>query len=804
MAALDFVNDFPRLLSYEKESRTVTVGQYWIKDFYTLIQTIDTDGTYAGWQHLHIYAHQIDFDFNGHAQFGIDLTDRSSLRLFTRTLNLQGNGVFSVLSYEADAAKQAHICVQSFASKNPLHVAVAGTDTKAGALDLPAALTGNALQYTVTLGATPTPAPLMIPPDWQLGNAFYWVLNQTFQEAFTQFSSNLEQAGAMFRWVAFNTDRVRWGNDPNREMQGLGWLAASMAARANRPATLHYVPQLDMQQYRTAVLDAVSAAAPVEQAFNSFIEQSNSFVERKKQAGLFKDYIQGQITNLANQIAASQDRLTKAETDLRSNINLLTAQQFTVQQAQEKLRLAVEQKAMRVFFTALFSLVGSLGTIAMGDPAAAAGAVKAAEGAVETAKAAGQLTDLLSKLKKVVEALKSLGDFALICKKINREVNDINDTDDATDLNTQPTNGADWLTDTEWQVLREQWDGEIRPYTTDDDPKLKAAASDYMTAGRVLVIYGQAATASRSAISQLQQDISQLKVQQKALQTQAQGIDDYMQAEQDDAQQYFQVALLLRQRYLYIKRFLLVQIENFRGAFTYWALSSLANQAHGLTNLGYGSSISEMATVLVSLDQIIQDALGSFPGAPEGVKYQVALPLGLAEQALLAARKPLAIPINPIDTAFHGYDRMRVQYIRVLFPGLAASNSGKTYYVIINDNSVYQDRLNGTYWAFQAEVPMLKGYSAGVNDGQRLLEEESSLATNYVHSAEVSAQTGSDVSTNVFYTPSLFTTWKISLPAGNGDNDTLDLSAVQAVVVQLFGTAIFDQDAKFQSSSLLS
>jgi len=802
MAALDFVNDFPTTLSYDKESQTVTVGQYWIKDFYTLIQTIDTDKAYADWQHLHIYAHQIDFDFHEHTQFGIDLTDRGSLRLFTRTLNLQGDGIFSILSYDADAAKQAQLCAQSITSQHPIHVAVAGPDTKASGLDLVVAPTGNALQYNITLGDAPTTAPLTIPSDWQLGNAFYWVLNQTFQEAFTQFSDNPAQAGAMFRWVAFNTNGVHWSNDPNQEMQGLGWLAASMAVRTNRPATLHYVPQLDMQQYRMAVMDAVNTAAPVEQAFNSFIEQSNSFVERKKQAGLFKSYIQGQIDNLSNQITRSQSQLTKATTDLRSNINLLSAQQLAVQQAQEKLQLAVEQKAIRTFFTALFSLVGSLGTLAMGDPAAATGAVKAAEGAVETAKAAGQLTDLLSKLKKVVEGLKNVVDFALICKKINHEVNDIHDTDDGSDLDTQPTNGADWLDDTEWKVLREQWDGEIRPYTTDDDANLKAAASDYMTAGRVLVVYGQAVTASRLAISQFEQEIAQLTVQLKALKTQAQGIDDYMQAEQDDAQQYHQVALLMRQRYLYVKRFLLVQIESFRGAFTYWALSSLANQARGLTNLGYGSSISEMATVLLSLDQLIQDALSSFPGAPEGVKYQVVFPVGPEERALLTDRKPLAVPVNPLDAAFHGYDRMRVQYIRVLFPGLAANNADKTYYVIINDNSVYQDRLNGTYWAFQAEVPMLKGYSAGVNNGQQLLNEESDLATNYVHSAEVSAQTGSDVSTNVFYTPSLFTTWKISLPAGNGDNDTLDLSTVEAVVVQLFGTAIFNQDAKFQSSSL--
>lgn len=789
----------PDAITWDSKTKTVILQGFSETHLKELIQEADTNENYKVWQHMFIYGDEVTLKVPV-AGFGIDMTERSSVTIVARKLTaaLAGENSFQFMNRSSVNNPVVNLHVQEYSSKLPILFAniSPNTDSKAIALPSKAHAPGNpalAVSCGVTLGCNITTAPFIKnntpPAEWSIGSPFYWMLVRTFQEAFCVSPTDPGKSRSMFTWIKNNTLNLGWNGDPQCEMQTIGNQAVSIALRLAQYAHANYVPKLDIQLYRKQIEDNADACRVVETQFNQFMMQSTSFRERQKSAQLLIDGVDANIRINENLKKDALEKLKQAGAELQNNYGLFTRQQQEkppgpMALAKKSMKEAIDKKKDEMEFEAFMGVleaVGSMGSVFAGNAAAP----------VQAVSQVSKIAELLEQIKKIVETVEKINKIITLVDSVYKMVETF-DSDNKVpgqDIEMPDTADTDVLTSTDWQVLRERWDAVFTDSVLNDGT-MGGPAKSYRAEGRVLIIYGQAITNSRITISNLQNRIIQLQMKIKTYDRQKEKIQAYIEAESELEGQYFEVALLLRQRYLDVKRQLLMEILDFNDAYHYWALA----QPRYTDNMNINDRIAEMADVAGKMDQAVNDALSGFKSQAVPVICHISHTLTQEEKAALVSGKSVQIAVAPEDPAFNGWGRVRVQYVQVLFEGLEdipanMQNGGKNYHSVVQDSGVYNDRLNGKNWNFVTEEPLDRPYAAYV---RALNDKEKSGRNSVVNANSDDIKNLALTFDGPYYLPAIFTTWSITLPKDQGDNNTIDYSKLSSIKLICYGNAMQD------------
>ncbi len=767
---------------FDSESK-VSIGLYQsITDLSAVLHEINSEDT--PWEHAFVYADNITVDLpTENDTVGFDLSQqRQSVTLVVRSLTIEGNGAIFFLD-RLGRSKQVNLFVQNY-SGGSLQV----SSGRSSSIDIPVGEINAKYTTQATISQSIfVPKSGAAPSEWSIDSPFYWLLNQTFQDAFALWGTNAALARQMFLWIASVTVNLSWGNDASLEMRSMGTQSAALAAKLSRPAHTNYVPKLSHKTYKADIETHAVVASNIEKNFNIFTDIHTTLAVQKKAAKTVIDKIATEQDYTNELIESANTRLRNAQTTLTDNINKFNSQKATspagpLAQAESALKTEIKKEKEKAEAEACFTAIqcaASLGAAVASFGAGVGGAVKAVEGIGELVKKINEIVEMIAKLKEFADAMTKIINLANSASTVpGEQVNLYSQTADVS------------LSSTDWDTLREQWDAQMDPYI--NSTKLGVSIANYRAQGRILIIYGQAVTESATALSKIQQEIIELKMRQKMYDAQKNPITTFIETEEVEKEQVQKIALLLQQRYLDQKRHILYEIENYRDAYRYWALPAVEPQSLQNLQKQFNSDVYEIICISADIQDAITNALNGFTSDQSSIRCHISQRLTSDQLSALKNGDPIEIPIVLEGGDFAGWERIRVSTVEVLFEGLEKVSSnlddgGKVYHCHIENSGVYRDLLHHTSWTFVAESTLSKGYSAHVRP---LTPDESSDTNSIVTDSDSPSSASLTTSDDPYYYPTLATTWKIKLPQDLSDNSTIDYSQVTSVKLILHGTAM--------------
>jgi len=738
--------------------------------------------------------------------------------IIARELNIL-NGQLIFITEEPSERLKIHLYIQEFSGGAPSCVIMSSALAKTGGTSFLLRANLNepdrlAYNKTITFNrnqgddAEFITKTRTVPSIWNIGSTFYWLMVQTFQEAYLKMANEVDTAISMFRWIGINA-QLDWSGDTVNEMRSLGAQAAAMTNYLGRPARINYVPLLNLSTQIETIRNYLTDAQRIEAKYHQFITITQSYETRKSIANQFNGEVEAQIQNTRNLITNARTQLQTVQEQYQINQKHFQHQSSGLDEdknelpgpmaiARNRLKEALERKREQAIKDAVFAVIGAVASLAE----AAGGGAAAGPAAV------GQLARVVEQINKVIELVEKINKVVETIESIMDLVEAIENDRDLPDADFQIPNIEDsqQLQKSDWQALRERWDSGFNPYISDDI--LGPAMSDYRAEGRILFIYGEALTESRQSIAALKNKISQLTMQIQVYNAQKRKIDEFVNLQQEDENLYKQVTFLLRQQYFRFKRCLLLQLQDYKDAFRYWALQAPRTTGYDLSRDMASVSISSITQELNSAQQnlnrqsavichisrdISEDAKDKSIGTVG--QFQT-----WREHQFASDYSPVfRIPLQLSDDAFRGWDRIRIQGIEVLFEGLEniQSNLNKSYQVKIVNTGSYADRLtnNGTsvYWNFTSQENLSLRYSTFVRN---LTQTEKLPNDSVVNMRPTAASSFLTLETakesnplGGFYDPTVFTTWVITVVHA-GDNRTIDWSGVTSIKLRLYATAM--------------
>ncbi len=800
----------------------LTVRHFTLSNFTELLGNIKNDPSLARWNHLYIYADHIIVNSDRHEN--IEMTsEKQFVTIIARQVTIEQGGLNFVTENPSNLLK-IHLYIQEYTGSSPNFVIVGTNNDSSITLRPENSWEPNPLAYNKIItfnndrrddvefikGSQPFPS------IWEIGSTFYWLLVQTFQEAYVKMQTEVDTAINMFHWISINA-QLNWSEDTNHEMRSIGIQAAAMANYLGRPANINYVPLLNLSTQINTIKAYLADSQSIEDKYNQFLTITESFQTRQSTARLFKQEVDAKIDNTRNLIANAKHQLQEAQSHYQVNLKNFQNQSSGLDEsktelpgpmaiAREELKRALERKREQAIQDAVFAVIGAVASLAEAAGGGAGGGAAAGPSAVS------KLAQVIEQINKVIELIEKINKVVETIDKIMILVDAIEQNQALPDANFQIPNIDDsqQLRKSDWQVLREQWDSGFNPYITDDI--LGPAMSDYRAQGRILFIYGEALTESRQSMAGLNNTIAQLVMQIQVYQAQKSKIDDFVNLSQEDEEVYKQVALLLRQQYFDVKRRFLLQLQDYKDAFRYWALQEPQSTGYDLNTDIKSISISQIQNEL----NIAKQNLNSETGVICHISCDISQnaddkSIGTVSQFQTWRENNFATNYNPVfripiqlsETVnpheFNRYDRVRIMQIEVLFEGLEdiAANLQKVYHLNILNTGSYSDRLtnNGTsvYWNFTSQKNVSEEYSAHVRS---LKDKEKSSSNSVVtmrpeaSSSFLTLETAQDSNRlGGFYQPTAFTTWIITV-VDAGDNRIIDWSGVTSMKLRLYGTAM--------------
>ena len=792
----------------------LTVRQFTISNFTELLRKIRNDSSLASWNHLYIYADNIIVNSSYNEKI-VMTREKQFVTIIARELKVQGG--LNFVTQEASDLLKIHLYIQNYTGSFLNCVAI--NDNSLMTLKPENLQAEKRLAYNkiITFDNETDDVEFIqdsktFPLIWKIGSTFYWLLVQTFQEAYVKMQTEVETAINMFHWIGINA-QLNWSEDTNHQMRSIGAQAAAMANYLGRPANIHYVPLLNLSTQIDTINAYLEDSRSIENKYNQFLIVTESFETRQSTAKLFKQEVDAKIQNTRNLISNAKNQLQEAQAKYKKNLENFQQQSSGLDKnkhefpgpmamARKELEEALEKKKDQATQDAVFGVIGAVVSLA--------GALGG--GAAEGPAAVGKLAEVITQINKVIALVEKINKVVKTIESIMKLVDAIEKNQVLPDADFQISNieDSEQLEKSDWQVLREQWDSGFNPYISDNI--LGSAMSNYRAEGRILFIYGEALTESRQSIAILQNTIAQLVMQVQVYQDQSHKIDDFVKLEQEDEEVYKQVAFLLRQQYFDVKRRLLVQLQDYKDAFRYWALQEPRNTGYDLKtdiksfnisqiqnelNLAKQNLNRETAVICHISCDISDNAQDKSIGTVSQFKTWKDNNFARNYQPVFRIPIQLSKDVNPYE--FNRYDRVRILQIEILFEGLEniSANLQKVYHVNIINTGSYSDRLTNNdksvYWNFTSQKHLSEEYSSHV----RLLKDAEKSSSNRVvtmspeaHSSFLTLETAQESNPlGGFYAPTVFTTWVITI-VDAADNKSIDWFGVTSLKLRLYGTAM--------------
>lgn len=387
--------------------------------------------------------------------------------------------------------------------------------------------------------------------------------------------------------------------------------------------------------------------------------------------------------------------------------------------------------------------------------------------AVETAKKAA---DSGAKLKNIMDAI--VKQFTMI-KSLNGLVNQIIDTEHKDKSSEKPTTTGDKLTtlatakdgdqsfllqSAKWDEFQLEVDQLMGGIVTMGVPK----AADFQLQLKLVGVYSKALIDAQVAVLTRQQEYDTLSRQRRIAQNDIQRLSNQIKvlvsADQLSlAQQNRFFALMLAS-----KISLFTRIVYHHAAFTYWAMRMPRVRSQLV------QPVAVLRQQFARLEQDYNEVLTSFSPPPqEFSKIEVAFTRPLLLETLVQG-KPITVTIDPTEAAFSGFDRVRVNTVRVWLRGVRPADHYA--YIRLTSSGSYADRFRGQVQSFITN-PIERVFQYHLGTGAVRVDGQVADEQRYA-----------------YFEPSPFTSWTISLPAAN--NVGLDLSGLHAIVLEFSGSLI--------------
>ena len=398
----------------------------------------------------------------------------------------------------------------------------------------------------------------------------------------------------------------------------------------------------------------------------------------------------------------------------------------------------------------------------------------AAAAGSELAKRAEQLEKALTALKKMIETLSAVYSFAQGIARAAREIGNAQGIANELEGINLSSGGTDLTATYQWDVYRTAADAAIAGPIQQGvryAEELKLAVDD-------VAIYGQALAAAQLAAITASQSYAAVAWQVQLGREQQQTLETYVASLEVGEQPLAAMMQQFYQRYIDAKSSVLAAIEDYRASFYYWALEqsktqvSLIEQVRGL-EAGLG------ALTATELDEA--EALERFAPPPQEV---ASVKVAIEDPVVLAALRSNGIASWTIglDQAFEGFDRVRLDCVRVWIEGAKPKPSSPVT-VVMTTTGTYLDRLGGSRFQFMAK-PLERTFAYEVTSHSK--DPAWEFEDGSFGLVEIDGRVDAEVA-YAYFRPTPFASWSISL---ENHNQGIDLSGVSRITMDFAGSAI--------------
>ncbi|MEA5514723.1 hypothetical protein [Nodularia sp. UHCC 0506] len=617
----------------------------------------------------------------------------------------------------------------------------------------------------------------------------------SFQYATILAESKKDIACAILAWIKKSTST--WLEMQEIFLQSSALLLDLKAASGNVP----FVPYLSRSQYQELSKAFTDAAESFELEYDNFRNANLDLIQRHKSASLMLGYFTDTENFSQKLIDQAHDNLVNAKQSFSANINRISVQKDKLEKSKKVFEKGLEEwkakkqrevtfesiKASVEIAAAVIGLVGSVTIVVVGVvgvaaggagvPVAAAGVAgatgsiaaigvtvaKAAQGASAIAKVAKALEIIIKVVEVLDKAIEAIAKILEVVETIEKAIDKsdlLKQIDQLTDLSNPNLEKSD---DISWSVFEQEVKVALKMPV---DEKVNGAI-EYLKELHVLAIYGKAINTSQRTFIELTQQLVRLKLEKEVSEKQVSRIQSYVKELEAGKQPNEEMMQLLYQRYLNVKRWLFVAIENHNAAYKYWAL----RQPSFVPSIM--KRVSELKKDLATIQNDLVSALKRFDPRPQDMEEITCV---LSDPEMLEIFKKtgkITWNISLAQPEFEGCNRVRIRTVRAWIDGAISQALAPSKFapitVSLSTSGIFYDRYKGQKYEFMA-TPL-----------QRQFKYTST--NNIMIDGEDAEENKHD-----YYQPTPFTTWIISLPQAK--NAGIDLKGVYQIRLEFKGSLI--------------
>jgi tetratricopeptide (TPR) repeat protein len=591
-------------------------------------------------------------------------------------------------------------------------------------------------------------------------------------------SLSLDLAIKMARWV--NRCSAQRGGNPRVFAE-----SAALIDRLTGPSRhLDFVPYLNRENYLELAQKTLGALQDVESKYGSFFDRSADGTARAElgeqmlahyqAAGAYSDKLRRQAeANLERAANASAECARKLEE--QQEIVARAAIVFD-EGVGIKTKQATEQAVMAGIGCAV-ALGAAVAMACAGSPAGIGPLTQAATQARDLAAEIERLRQTMSKIARIIEALKKISEAATLLAEIATRIKYFKDAfDQVTQLQgvldelagaaAEPMSVRDWeIFELDMAALFAgpiEWGVE--------------GARDYLKQLNILAIRGKESCDAGLHHSVCVQAHERLLWETQRDRADIEQTKAYLARLANNNQINFVTSLFFQRLRDDLRGRLVLAIQNMNAAYRYFALQSSSTTA-SLT-----ADARLLNTLLAQANEEVVEAMDHFNPRPSSMNLAYTID---AREALSKLRTggALSFHIPMSEENFPGFFRVRINKLRVWLIG--AKHAPKTpIYVAVATSGQYQDRFRGREFDF-ASLPIHLNFVYEYTEAGPDMDPKGATVTIRGDTEDVLES---------YFEPTPFTTWSISV--AKKYNKGLDLSNLTGIQLDFIGTWVGDPDAR--------
>lgn len=547
------------------------------------------------------------------------------------------------------------------------------------------------------------------------------------------------------------------------------------------------VPYLDRKLYVTQAQALVDALAAVEADLRVVDDRQHDLAARQQAARSLLARVASAARLTRHLFEQSEGNLAASRRLLAQKDALLGKQLTTVNEANVEFEKGLERwQREQIIWASLTAALGigiAIASICMANPAgAAAGAATATGATVGTAAAAGRIARMIAAIKRIVDAVGGVETLKSIVDGLNKVRQAIAAGISAADLAASIENQARTLPEHESGVAAEDWDLIVEDIGPLLQPAIDAevpGAQEYLRELRKLAVRGKARFFAQEHVIEDAQSLLQMVWTLERDEADATTVEAEIAAIVADQPLQESLRLRFERARDDIKARVLLAIDNLAAAHHYFALDE------GQARADPAMSTAELRAALGRAADDLVQAFERFDPRPQAWTQQLAVPFDAARREQFATHGTLSIDLPMNAENFPHYARIRVSEVRAYLRG-ARCPPGTEILLQLSTSDHYRDRYGSPERAFDfAGRPLRLGFGYRHRRGvSRLpLDGDAEAAVEVSFGGEPIAGIA-----DVYFEPTPFTEWQISLPVEGIPQ--LDLADCEVLELRFCGSAV--------------